>query len=79
MLEQLVELREIVMFTSLLKDMIKDMNQHAVEEIHRARYGESAQSFHALSRYAILPHIQPRSSQNQCFEVLMVASLHSHN
>ena len=35
----LTELRETLMFTSLLKGMIKDMNEQPDEEIHRVRSG----------------------------------------
>lgn len=34
-----MECRRTFMFTSLLKDMIKDTNKHPDEEIHRARSG----------------------------------------
>ena len=39
LLEQLTELREILTFTSLLKDMIKDTDEQPDEEIHRVRSG----------------------------------------
>ena len=40
MLEQLTELRETVLTnTSLLKDMIKDIDEQPDEEIHRERLG----------------------------------------
>ena len=39
MLDWLTELRETLMFMSLLKDMIKDTNEYPDEEIHKARSG----------------------------------------
>lgn len=39
LLEQLTEIKETLMFTSLLKDMIKDTGEEPDEEIHRARSG----------------------------------------
>lgn len=38
LLEQLTKLRETCTFTSLLKDMIKDVNQQPDEETHKVRF-----------------------------------------
>lgn len=38
-LERLTELRDTLTFTRLLKDMIKGINEHPDEEVHRARSG----------------------------------------
>ena len=53
-----------------------------MEEMHRARFGERVQSFHALSRCAVLlatPHVhQPGSSLNPVLWVFMEAPLYRH-
>lgn len=48
------ELRELLKFTRLLKDMTKDTNQWPEEGIHRVKFGKKPLSFHAVSRKAIL-------------------------
>lgn len=44
LLEWLPELRETLMFMSLLKDMIKDTDEHPEQEIHTARSGRFLRS-----------------------------------
>ena len=69
LLEPHAELREILTFTTLLKDMIKDTDEQPDEEMDGARYVGRAQNFRVLSRRRITlpapPGVhQPGSSPN---------------
>ena len=49
MLEQLTELKEILTFTSFLKDMIKDTDEQSDEDIHGVRSGRVPSAGASLS------------------------------
>lgn len=54
LLEWLIELRETLYFLDF-RFIIKDITQTADERMHRARYGEGAQSFYTLFRCVTVP------------------------
>lgn len=53
------------------------MNEQPDEEIYRARYGEKAGSFHALSERVTLPKLE--TLRTPSVRVFMEASLHSRD
>ena len=68
LLEQLTELRETLMLTSILKDTLKDTNQQPDQKIHRIRSGRVLNA----GAWGVLPSqyvnvCQPGSSPNPYF------------
>ena len=56
-LEQLTELREILTFTSLSKDMIKDTDEQPDEVLHRVRCGRGPERRSFCPRGVGMPHL----------------------
>ena len=56
-LEQLTELREILTFTSLSKDMIKDTDEQPDEALHRVRCGRGPERRSFCPLGVGMPHL----------------------
>ena len=71
MLEQLIELKDTFMFTSLLKAIVKDTNEEPDDEIHRVRSGRAPSTAVSVPMELEVHHLpecryvhQPGSSPN---------------